>query len=120
VVDDNVAVREYLARLFEHIGCSTIQAANGAEAITLSTTPGIDAIVMDLAMPVMDGLTATRLIKRNALTRNIPIIALSGGGRDDDPALAIAEGCVKYYGKPVSANVIIAEVLHWVNAGRAR
>jgi CheY-like chemotaxis protein len=114
LADDDPNVRMFLARTFEHMGCRTIEAASGADAIDVARSTLVDAIVMDINMPVMNGIVATRLLKRNKLTAGIPIIALSGGVGDRQRHDAMAAGCANYLTKPVAPGTIVAEVLHWL------
>jgi CheY-like chemotaxis protein len=114
LADDEPDSRMFLARTFEHMGYRTLEAATGADAIDVARTTLVDAIVMDINMPVMDGIVATRLLKRDARTAGIPIIALSGGMADGQRHDAMAAGCANYLMKPVAPGTIVAEVLHWL------
>lgn len=114
LADDEPDSRNFLARTFEHMGHRTLEAATGADAIDVARGTPVDAIVMDINMPVMDGIAATRLLKRDARTANIPIIALSGGMADRQRHDAMAAGCANYLMKPVAPGTIVAEVLHWL------
>ncbi len=80
VVDDHVDAREMLAEYVELVGFRVVTAENGQVAIehALALMPAV--ILMDLAMPVMDGLTAIARLKADAATRDIPIFAVSGQG----------------------------------------
>ncbi len=114
LADDEPDSRAFLARSFEHMGCRTLEAATGADALDMARATPVDAIVMDINMPVMDGIVATRMLKRDARTAGIPIIALSGGMGDRQRHDAMAAGCANYLIKPVAAGTIVAEVLHWL------
>jgi CheY-like chemotaxis protein len=118
LADDEPDVRSFLAATFEHMGCRTLEAATGAAALEMAWATPVDAIVMDINMPVMDGIVATRLLKRDARTANSPIIALSGGMADGQRHDAMAAGCSNYLMKPVSPGTIVAEVLHWLKRPR--
>ena len=88
--------------LLEHHGHEVYTAANGAQAITEAAKRVPDIIFMDMRMPVMDGFTATRLLRDAPATCNVPIIALSAYMHDKAwCARAKAAGCNECVGKPV-------------------
>jgi CheY-like chemotaxis protein len=78
VVDDFDDAREMYAEYLEFAGFQVETARNGAEAVEKAQEASPDIILMDLSLPVMDGWEATRLIKQDARTRDIPVMALSG------------------------------------------
>ena len=78
-----------------------LRAIDGQEAVDKATTEHPDLILMDLKMPKMDGLAATRLIK--SLLPNMPIIALTANAFDSDRQQAMDAGCDAFLAKPVSA-----------------
>jgi|SRR5688572_11246557 len=75
VVDDQEGNREVLGIFLGWIGYTVIEATNGLEALKLATRDCPDLIIMDLAMPVMDGFTAVRLLRDLPQTRDVPIVA---------------------------------------------
>ena len=77
------------------------RATNGQEAVDQATTAHPDLILMDMKMPVMDGLEATKQIK--SMLPNLPIIALTANAFDSDRQLAMDAGCDAFLSKPVSA-----------------
>lgn len=81
VVDDYTDSLELLARTFEYAGFIVLIADNGADAVAAATQRRPDAVVMDLQMPMMDGIEATRRIKTNESARGIPVVAYSAMGR---------------------------------------
>jgi two-component system cell cycle response regulator DivK len=80
LVDDEVDVRELCTEYLTTAGYEVLQAENGAEAIDIAVGRQPDLIVMDVEMPVMDGLEATRRLGADARTRDIPVIVLSANG----------------------------------------
>ncbi|ADO75600.1 response regulator [Stigmatella aurantiaca] len=78
VVDDFDDAREMYAEYLEFAGFAVETARNGAEAVEKAQEASPDIILMDLSLPVMDGWEATRLIKNDVRTRDIPVMALSG------------------------------------------
>ena len=83
VVDDTTLARESVAKLLEYEGFQTVRAANGKDgwATLYSTTP--DLILLDLMMPMMDGVTFLRMLRRSPLWKNLPVIVLTGASDDD-------------------------------------
>ncbi|HLM01839.1 MAG TPA: response regulator [Pyrinomonadaceae bacterium] len=101
IVEDNDDYRDLVDFFLQSKGFEVIVARDGAEAVELSSTQKPHIILMDINMPVVDGLEATRIINRNLSTRDIPIIAVSANcsGQMGEKVLnAGAVGCVQ---KPV-------------------
>ncbi|PKP42560.1 MAG: two-component system response regulator [Bacteroidetes bacterium HGW-Bacteroidetes-10] len=80
------------------------RASNGAEALELYSTVEPDIILMDMKMPVMDGLEATRRLREMGVT--IPIIALTAFAYDNDRSVALLAGCTDYITKPYRAETL--------------
>jgi CheY-like chemotaxis protein len=103
IVDDHDDAREVLAMVLELAGHTVLQAANGVEAVDHATRLEPDLILMDLAMPVMDGLTATKLLRTQSKTAGIRIIALTANGDDLTwRNAALCSGCDECYTKPLN------------------
>ena len=79
-----------------------VRAKNGQEAVDAVAKGGVDMVLMDIKMPVMDGLEATKAIKENH--PDMPIIALTANAFDTDRQLAIEAGCDEFLSKPVSSD----------------
>lgn len=79
--------------------CDLTRACNGAEAVALAMQHHYDAILMDIKMPVMDGLEATRRIRE--VDKSVPIIAVTANTFDSDRAKAIEAGCSAFIAKPL-------------------
>lgn len=79
---------------------SIIRAINGVEAVSLAGKTRFDAILMDIKMPQMDGLEATRRIRE--FDREVPIVALTANAFDSDRENAIKAGCNAFLSKPFS------------------
>jgi two-component system, cell cycle response regulator DivK len=103
VVEDHRESREAMAEYLTLKGLVVTTAEDGLQAIALAREVQPNVIVMDLAMPVLDGWEATRRLKADWSTRHIPIIALSAfAGQSDAAELALALGCVEKLTKPVN------------------
>lgn len=77
-----------------------VRAKNGKEAVEMVEKGGIDVVLMDIKMPVMDGLEATKSIRENH--PDLPIVALTANAFDSDRQLALEAGCTEFLSKPVS------------------
>jgi CheY-like chemotaxis protein len=82
------------------------RAKNGKEAVDLALKGHYDMVLMDIKMPVMDGLEATKLIKDKM--PELPIIALTANAFDSDRQMAMEAGCVEFLTKPISSQLCLA------------
>lgn len=101
VVEDTEDVRHLVKFMLEIKGCQVVEAAHGEEAVELAPKHKPDLILMDLRMPVLDGLEATRRLRQMSETRNIPIVGLSAHCEDGWHEEAIAAGCDDCIQKPI-------------------
>jgi PAS domain S-box-containing protein len=108
VADDSTVNRRILAALLESAGVRVITAAGGLEAIALARKHVPQVIFMDLKMGDLDGLEATRRLKSEAHTADIPVIAVTASAFGDTRAAAREAGCVDYLPKPVKAEDLFA------------
>jgi CheY-like chemotaxis protein len=110
IVDDLDVIRRMLIYALED-DYRLIQAANGLEAVELAESEHPDVIVMDLDMPVMDGLEATRLIKSNPQLAHIKILAVSGQN-DSDNSRLVQQECDAFIEKPFELSDLIEAFKH--------
>jgi CheY-like chemotaxis protein len=108
VVDDSTVNRRILAKLLQSAGVQVISAAGGAEAIELALEHRPGVIFMDLKMPDVDGLEATRRLRADARTSHVPIIAVTASAFGDTRRAAREAGCADYLPKPVRAEALYA------------
>lgn len=101
LVEDNEMNRDMLARRLQRRGFEVAVAVDGQQAVQMSVSESPELILMDLSLPVMDGWEATRQIKANAATANIPIIALTAHALETDRTRALETGCDAFETKPV-------------------
>ena len=102
VVEDNPANMTLAVFLLETAGHSVIKAVNAEAGLTLARSGHPDLILMDIQLPGMDGLEATALLKADAETRDIPVIALTALAMKGDEERIRAAGCNGYISKPIS------------------
>jgi len=108
VVDDNTASRRILASLLESAGVRVMTAAGGVEALQLAEVHHPEVILMDLKMPDLDGLEATRRLRQDPRTATIPVIAVTASALGDVRQTVHDAGCVDYLSKPVRAELLFA------------
>ncbi len=118
IVEDHADAREMYGAYLKLSGFRVAEAANGEEALTQTAELRPDAIVMDLAMPGIDGWEATRRLKGDARTARIPIIALSGHTLPRHLDAAREAGCDVVLIKPCPPDVVSAEVRRILAARR--
>ena len=106
--DDNIYLLKMRLEMIE--GFEITVAKDGAEAVNLATTDPPDFILMDLNLPVMDGWEATRRLKADPRTANIPVIALTAHAMSGDRERALAAGCDEFDTKPIDFDRLIPMV----------
>jgi two-component system, cell cycle response regulator DivK len=111
VVEDHTESREAIAEYLTLAGMQVATAEDGLQGVNAARELQPHVIVMDLAMPVLDGWEATRRLKADWSTRHIPIIALSAfGSQPEAGQLALALGCVEMLTKPINPREIEARI----------
>lgn len=108
LVEDTEDNRFMMRRLLEMTGYRVVEAMNGEEAVKLARTELPQLILMDLSLPVIDGLAATRLIRKLPELKATPIIAVSAHDTSDFQSEAIQAGCNRYITKPIDFNELEA------------
>ncbi|HKZ02411.1 MAG TPA: response regulator [Pyrinomonadaceae bacterium] len=101
MVEDTEDNRFMLRRLLEMSGHQVVEAVNGEEAVRIAAQVLPDLILMDLSLPVIDGLGATRRIRALPRLFTVPIVAVSAHDTTDFHAEALAAGCNAYITKPI-------------------
>ncbi len=101
VVEDFEDNRFMMRRLLEMSGYRVVEAVNGEQAVEVAATERPDLILMDLSLPKLDGLAATRRIRQSNGLAEVPIVAVSAHDTSDFHADALAAGCNEYVTKPI-------------------
>jgi two-component system, cell cycle response regulator DivK len=101
IIEDNPANMTLTEYLMNWVGHTVISATDAEAGLTLARSEHPDLILMDIQLPGMDGLEATRLLKRDEATREIPVIALTALVMKGDEERILAAGCDGYIGKPM-------------------
>jgi two-component system, cell cycle response regulator DivK len=110
IVDDSAGSREMYAQYLRFHGYEIAEADNGQEALKQAAALQPDVIVMDLSLPGMDGWEATRRLKQEPLTRDIPVIALTGHVLTGSEHTAREAGCDLFLTKPCAPAVLGQEI----------
>jgi two-component system, cell cycle response regulator DivK len=109
-VEDNEDNLYMLSNRLTRRGYEVVLARDGLQGIAMAGTEAPALILMDLSLPVIDGWEATRRLKAEALTRNIPVIALSAHAMAGDREKALAAGCDDYDTKPVELPRLLQKI----------
>ena len=110
IVDDFEDNRAMYAEFLRYSGLEVVEAKDGAEAVEKARTEMPDLVVMDLSLPVIDGWEATRRIKHDPRTREIPIIALTGHALEGHSQGAREAGCEGFLAKPCLPETLLETV----------
>ena len=110
LVEDNEMNRDMLSRRLERKGYGVVFAQDGSVAVDLAISESPALILMDMSLPVMDGWEATRRIKADPDTRDIPVIALTAHAMAGDKEKAIEAGCEDYDTKPVDFPRLLGKI----------
>ena len=110
LIEDNAVNRDLTLFLLESRGYEVLEAASAEEGFEILKSERPDLIVMDIQLPGMDGLEATKRLKANPPTRDIPVLALTSYAMKGDRDAAAATGCVGYVTKPIDRTLFLREI----------
>ncbi|HBH53690.1 MAG TPA: two-component system response regulator [Planctomycetaceae bacterium] len=110
LVEDNEMNRDMLSRRLERKGFDVLIAVDGAEGVAKARADHPDLILMDMNLPILDGWEATRQIKADETTRQIPVIGLTAHAMAGDREKCLAAGCDQYDTKPVDFNSLLGKI----------
>lgn len=116
VVEDELTNREVAEVILKNQGYDVLVAINGQEAIERAHADMPDLIVMDILMPILDGLSATREIKADPATAHIPILAVTAKASNSDRDAAEAAGCDGFLAKPYRNKALVETVRQFLPA----
>jgi CheY-like chemotaxis protein len=115
IVEDNENNRRLLTDILIFHGYETTVAADGREGVALARELMPDLILMDIQMPGLDGVSATRILKEDPATSNLKIIALTSFAMRGDQEKFMASGFDGYLGKPINTRELPDLVKLWLN-----
>jgi signal transduction histidine kinase/DNA-binding response OmpR family regulator/HPt (histidine-containing phosphotransfer) domain-containing protein len=119
LVEDNELNREVATGLLEGAPVTVSAAENGEVALQMLNEGNYDMVLMDMQMPVMDGLAATRAIRQNSQFKDLPIIAMTANAMADDREKCLEAGMNDYLAKPIDPDKLFDALLRWIPARTA-
>lgn len=114
IVEDQFFLAEMIRTRLEFLGYETAYAENGARALEVLQKEAVDLIIMDVMMPVMDGLEATKRIRTDNKLKDIPVIFLTARARSEDRQQVLDAGGSDYLAKPFESGQLTALVEKWL------
>jgi CheY-like chemotaxis protein len=120
LVDDNPINLKLASEVLMAGGYDTVTAADAEHARELLNTLLPDLILMDIALPGMDGLSLTKLLKAEPRLCHVPIVALTAYAMRGDDLKALAAGCEGYISKPIDTRVLVEQVAAIIAKARMR
>ena len=114
VIEDNELNMILIRDLLELEGYRVIEAYDAERGLQIAREKKPDVILMDIQLPGMDGLTATRLIQKDPVLREIPIVALTAYAMEKDKKEAIAAGCIGFIAKPIDTRSFVNTVSKFI------
>ena len=119
LVDDEPVSREVTTGLMQQAGLTVHLAEDGAQAVAMARQRPYAVILMDMQLPQLNGLDATRAIRADSLNRHTPVVALTANAFDDDRQRCLAAGMDAHLSKPVNSAVLHQTLLHWLDQAAA-
>ena len=110
VVEDYPVTQRVLSLQLRKAGHQVLIAANGREALAYLATNPVELILLDIAMPEMDGITLLQHLRRDIRFAELPVIMLSASGQDSDKEVCRELGVVEFLSKPTSSSELVAAV----------
>jgi PAS domain S-box-containing protein len=114
LVEDNDVNRELASELLRDMGIKVGVAVNGREGVDRLSAEPFDLVLMDIQMPVMDGMTATRLIRADERFGKLPILAMTAHAMSGDRDRSLTAGMNDHITKPIDPNRLLAALLRWM------
>ena len=118
IADDAAVFRRLEEGLLRIYGYRFLHAADGAETLRIATTEPVDLVLLDVQMPVMDGVQVLRHLKQRDATRDIPIVIVTTIGREEDKDLLMRGGATACLSKPINGRDLVKLVRELLQGDR--
>jgi CheY-like chemotaxis protein len=118
IIEDNSLNLELATDLLEVNGFTVNSAPTAEEGLRLARELLPDLVLMDIGLPGMDGLCATKNLKANPATRHLTVVGLTANAMKGDEETALNAGCDGYLTKPINTRTFIETITRFINAGR--
>jgi CheY-like chemotaxis protein len=115
VADDRESSRELIRTVLEGCGYQVLEAANGREAVDLARSTRPDLLLLDLQMPLLDGMGVVAELRADKEFLHLPIVALTASAMQGDRERALSAGFTEYVTKPISLGVLRSEIARLLN-----
>ncbi len=115
IVEDRLDLICFLRSQVQNLDYDSVVAVNGKEAVDLATSQLPDLILMDIMLPVMDGLQATRLIREHPNTQSTPILAMTARATSEDREECFRSGCDDFLAKPFTVKELTSIIEKLLN-----
>ena len=117
LVEDNELNRDMLSRRLKRRDYDVEMAVDGQEGVDLTRSLMPDLVLMDMSLPIIDGWTATGILKRDSSTSHIPIIALTAHAMEGERQKCLEAGCDDFDTKPIEFKRLLEKINHWIEIG---
>ena len=114
LVEDNELNRDMLSRRLKRRDYDVEMAVDGQEGVDLTRSLMPDLVLMDMSLPIIDGWTATGILKRDYSTSHIPIIALTAHAMEGERQKCLEAGCDDFDTKPIEFKRLLEKINHWI------
>lgn len=117
IAEDDARNRKLFRCVLERADIEVCEAVNGEEVVAMAQEAPPDLIILDIRMPVMDGLTAMGLLKEDPRTRDVPVVAVTASVMPEEQALFEQAGFDRVLRKPISVHSFLSDLLQLLNSG---
>ncbi|MBF0195053.1 MAG: response regulator [Magnetococcales bacterium] len=114
LVEDNEINQQVAKELLEQANITVLIANNGKEGVEIVEKESLDGVLMDMQMPVMDGLTATKTIRKNSNFTDLPILAMTANAMSGDREMCLKAGMQDHISKPIDPINLYSTLSHWI------
>ena len=120
LAEDNAMNQLVASELLQDVGLTVDIAANGQIAFAMAQSQPYDLVLMDMQMPIMDGMESTRLIRAVPRLSDLPIVAMTANARPEDRKLCLEAGMVDFVAKPIEPEELFKKLLQWIKPTQTR